>query len=694
MSVPDEIRRQITSRFSVLSPHLNERQQRLLLATEARLVGHGGVRAAARAAGVSETTVRKGVFELEAGDAPLPEGRVRRPGGGRKRADQLDPDLVPALLALVEPDERGDPTSPLRWTTKSLRNLAQTLTEQGHGISAPVVGKLLKENGFSLQASTKTLEGKQHPDRDAQFQYLNEQVKDHQADGQPVISIDAKKKEQLGQLPNAGRQWRPQGEPVQVEDHSFYFIGPEVEVAIPFGIYDLARDAGWVNVGVDHDTSVFAVESIRRWWNARGRADYPAADRLLITADCGGSNSYRYRLWKAELAAFAAETGLTVTVCHFPPATSKWNKIEHRLFSHITMNWRGRPLTSHEVVVNSIAATRTRTGLHVHAELDTGTYPTGISVSREYVKSLPITAHKQHGTWNYTIAPTGPQTQPTEDRDQARARMLAVLADPRLTGMTPDELTALAGRLAPSQAAVAEQRNYQHRGGPRRQAKGNHGRALLTAADKVLITVLYLRQICSQKVLCDLLGINPVTIGQAIGETRRLLHEKKIAVGQTTLYFSRGQDLRDWLDHGLTPTVFIPASEALTHPILTGMNRPEFRTLVEKISVAYAATVEKRRHRQRGGDRQLGARGGVFRQRITDADRILATVLFQRRLCSQDALAELFGVSRGTLRNAYADVLALLADHGFTITRADQRFATASEVLQAVAAADVGDSPR
>jgi transposase len=239
MSVPDEIRQQITSRFSVLSPHLNERQQRLLLATEARLVGHGGVRAAARAAGVSETTVRKGVFELEAGDAPLPEGRVRRPGGGRKRADQLDPDLVPALLALVEPDERGDPTSPLRWTTKSLRNLAQTLTEQGHGISAPVVGKLLKENGFSLQASTKTLEGKQHPDRDAQFQYLNEQVKDHQADGQPVISIDAKKKEQLGQLPNAGRQWRPQGEPVQVEDHSFYFIGPEVEVAIPFGIYDL-----------------------------------------------------------------------------------------------------------------------------------------------------------------------------------------------------------------------------------------------------------------------------------------------------------------------------------------------------------------------------------------------------------------------------------------------------------------------
>ncbi len=270
-----------------------------------------------------------------------------------------------ALLALVEPDERGDPMSPLRWTTKSLRHLAAELTEQGHPVSAPTVGHLLRANGFSLQGTAKTLEGAQHPDRDPQFQYINEQVKANQADGAPVVSVDAKKKEQLGQLPAAGREWCPTGEPVRVEDHSFFSMGPEVPLAIPYGIYDLTTDAGWVNVGVDHDTSAFAVASIRRWWAARGAADYPGASRLLITADAGGSNSYRYRLWKAELAVLAAETGLTITVCHFPPGTSKWNKIEHRLFSQITMNWRGRPLTSHQVVVATIASTRTRAGLRV-----------------------------------------------------------------------------------------------------------------------------------------------------------------------------------------------------------------------------------------------------------------------------------------------------------------------------------------
>lgn len=333
MAISSEVREQLAARVEVLLPHLNERQRRLLLAQEARLLGHGGIWMVAAVAGVSETAVRAGVFELEAGEDLHGDGRVRRPGGGRKPADELDPALIPALLALVEPDERGDPMSPLRWTTKSLRNLAEELTRQGHPVSAPTVGRLLRGQGFSLQANAKTLEGSQHPDRDAQFRHLNEQVKQYQAAGQPVISVDAKKK-QLGQLPNPGRQWRPKGDPVQVEDHSFYFIGPDVEVAIPFGIYDLTRDSGWVNVGTDHNTSVFAVESIRRWWRSRGRLDYPAADHLLITADCGGSDSYRYRLWKAELAAFAAEIGLTVTVCHFPPGTSKWNKIEHRLFSH------------------------------------------------------------------------------------------------------------------------------------------------------------------------------------------------------------------------------------------------------------------------------------------------------------------------------------------------------------------------
>jgi transposase len=318
MAILPEVRDQLALKFEVLLPHLNERQRRLLLAAEARLLGHGGVRVVARLTGVSETTVRKGVFELESGGDPLPGGRVRRPGGGRKGTEHLDPGLIPAL---VEPEERGDPESPLRWTTKSLRHLAGELARQGHVVSAPTVGRLLRENGFSLQGNAKTLEGEPHPDRDAQFCYINEQVKDHQSDGEPVVSVDTKKREQLGRLPMGGREWHPKGEPVPVEDHSF-FTGPDVE-AIPYGIYDIAHNTGWVNVGVDHDTSVFAVESIRRWWKARGSLAYPDASRLLITADAGGSNGYRYRVWKSELAALSAETGLAITVCHFPPGTCR-----------------------------------------------------------------------------------------------------------------------------------------------------------------------------------------------------------------------------------------------------------------------------------------------------------------------------------------------------------------------------------
>src|SRR5918911_282859 len=405
MAIPKEAVLQLSGRFAALLPHLNERQRRLALGVEARLLGHGGVGTVARVARVSETTVRRGIAELATGTVPSPDGRVRVMGGGRRRAEANDPAVLSALLGLVEPDERGDPESPLRWTTKSLRHLAEELTRQGHPVSAPTVGRLLQREGFSLQANVKTLEGAQHPDRDAQFRYLNEQVKDHQADGEPVVSVDTKKREQLGRLPMAGRQWRPRGEPVEVEDHSFFFSGPDVEQAIPYGIYDIARNAGWVNVGVDHDTAVFAVESIRRWWNARGSLDYPQATRLLITADAGGSNGYRYRVWKSELAALAAETGLTITVCHFPPGTSKWNKIEHRLFSHITLNWRGRPLTSHQVVVKTIEATRTRTGLRVEAALDTASYETGVRISDAQLAALPLTRHDWHGDWNYTLHP-------------------------------------------------------------------------------------------------------------------------------------------------------------------------------------------------------------------------------------------------------------------------------------------------
>jgi hypothetical protein len=389
----------LVAKFEVLFPHLDERQRRLLLGAEARVLGHGGIRLVARAAGVREGTVSLGVSELDSGEAPL--GRVRRSGGGRKRLTDLDPGLVAALLALVEPDMRGDPMSPLRWTTKSTRTLAVELTGQGHRISAPAVADLLHRAGFSLQGNAKVLEGAQHPDRDAQFRYLNEQVHEHQGAGQPVVSMDAKKKELVGPFKNAGREWRRAGCPVAVDCHDF--PGDGVGKALPYGIYDLAANTGWVNVGTDHDTAAFAVESLRRWWNAAGRVAYPQATRLLITADAGGSNGYRTRAWKTGLAALAAETGLTITVCHFPPGTSKWNRIEHRLFSAITLNWRGRPLTSHQVVVQTIAATTTSTGLRVHAELDTGHYPTGVKVSDAQMDAIAVTGHAWHGEWNYTL---------------------------------------------------------------------------------------------------------------------------------------------------------------------------------------------------------------------------------------------------------------------------------------------------
>jgi transposase len=692
MRFPDEVLSQLTSRFQVLLPHLNERQRRLVLAQEARLLGHGGVRAVARVAGVSETTVRNGVFELEAGGDPLPDGRVRVPGGGRKPAEDQDQDLVPALLGLVEPDERGDPMSPLRWTTKSLRNLAEELTQQGHPVSAPTVGRLLKEQGFSLQANAKTLEGKQHPDRDAQFRYINEQVKAHQADGQPVISVDTKKKEHLGDLPNAGRQWRPQGDPVRVEDHSFFLTGPDAPHAIPYGIYDLAGDRGWVNVGVDHDTSAFAVASIRRWWSACGAGDYPGAARLLITADCGGSNSYRYRLWKAELADFAAETGLAVTVCHFPPGTSKWNKIEHRLFSHITMNWRGRPLTSHEVVVNSIAATRTRTGLRVEAALDTGAYPLGVSISAEHMSMLPITPHAERGAWNYTI---GPDAHPArlsapDDRQLIRSRALDTLADPRLTGMSRDELNELAAALAPAQAARAEQRYFEQRGGPRRKAKANHGRPLLTDANKVLLTIVYQRQICSQTVLSETLEISQPPIGQAIAETGKLLAARRHAIAPTVLRFTSADALRQFL-----ATDTVPARpnrlETLADPALIGMSRDDLAKLIERLSRRQAAEAEQRKHRQRSGDRQTGARGGIFYEKIINAERVLATILCLRKVCSRDVLAELFDVSRRTIGNAVTWVRPLLEEDGYTITRSATRYSKATDILNTVTRHD--DTP-
>jgi hypothetical protein len=632
-----------------------------------------------------------GVFELEEGQDPFPDGRARREGGGRRSAGELDAGLVPALLALVEPDERGDPESPLRWTTKSLRHLAGELTRQGHPVSAPTVGRLLRGAGFSLQANAKTLEGAQHPDRDAQFRYISDQVKDHQAGGEPVISVDAKKREQLGRLPMAGREWRPRGEPVEVEDHSF-FTGPEVEQAIPYGIYDITRGSGWVNVGTDHDTSVFAVESIRRWWRARGRDDYPDASRLLITADAGGSNSYRYRVWKSELAALAAETGLVITVCHFPPGTSKWNKIEHRLFSHITMNWRGRPLTSHEVVVQTITATRTSSGLRVEAVLDPGDYPTGVAISKGRFAALPLERHTTHGTWNYTLRPaaatpavsegtTGQLSSPARRRQE----MLGKLNDERLTGMTSARLARLCAALAPLQAARTQQRYSQQRGGRARRATGNvRARPLFDDAARLLLTLLYQRQACSMNVLADLLEVTATCIGDLVKDTREILEDHGHDPGAAPVRFTTHDALLAFADSDLRPAR-ATVTERLSHPALTGLTRRELHDLTRQVAPLQAARAERLSYQRRGGPRQPNARSGVFHQKISNSERVLLAILYQRHLCTMDVLASLLGVCRSSIGNAIRETLPLLDQAGHVPTPAPARYRTDSDLLAAAA---------
>ncbi|MDP9850474.1 ISAzo13 family transposase [Streptosporangium lutulentum] len=523
MGVTQETVETLRAKFGTIFPHLDERQRRLLMGAEARALGHGGIRAVARAADTREATVSLGVDELDAGAEPL--GRARRRGGGRKRLVDLDPGLRPALLALVEPDERGNPMSPLRWTTKSTRTLAAELTQQGHRVSADIVADLLREEGFSLQANAKTIEGKQHPDRDGQFRYINEQVTSYQHTGDPVISVDTKKKELVGEFKNAGRAWRPVGEPTATRTHDF--LDPGLGKAVPYGIYDLTANAGWVNVGTDHDTAAFAVESIRRWWKASGSNDYPLATRVLITADAGGSNGYRTRAWKAELAALAVESGLEITVCHFPPGTSKWNKVEHRLFSHITMNWRGRPLSSHEVIVQTIASTTTRTGLRVHAELDTSIYPTGITISDRQMDALPLQRHDWHGDWNYTLRPQAyaqvngvldPFDQPSPD--------LAWLCHPALTGLTGLDWDALIATLLTLHDQQREAHLDKRRGHrPRMAAPGTGRRPILTLADRLLSTFVHYRFGLSQVAIAELFTVRPETLNRRIRETRQLLQE-------------------------------------------------------------------------------------------------------------------------------------------------------------------------
>ena len=393
--------RALEQKVAHLWPHLDERARRLFAASEARQLGHGGVSAVSRVCGLSRVTILKGLRELEA--PPLQAGRVRRPGGGRPALLVRDPDVLRRLEALVEPLARGDPESPLRWTSKSTRALAAALTAQHHPISHEKVARLLRQMDYSLQGNRKTEEGTDHPDRDAQFQHINDQVRKALAAKRPVISVDTKKKEILGNYRNAGRQWQKAKSPQRVPVHDF--PDPSVPRAYPYGIYDVGRTTGFVNIGIDHDTGAFAVASIRGWWRAQGKRLYPKAKTLLITADGGGSNGYRLRLWKMELQGFADRTGLAVKVSHFPPGTSKWNKVEHRLFSFISSNWRGEPLRNYETIVRLIAATTTAKGLRVTCRLDRRRYPVGRKVSDDEIARVNLTPHTFHGEWNYLIRP-------------------------------------------------------------------------------------------------------------------------------------------------------------------------------------------------------------------------------------------------------------------------------------------------
>ena len=497
----------LEAKFAELLPHLDERGQRLVLGAEARALGHGGIGVAARAAGVSRGRVSRGAAEVAEG-APAP-GRVRRPGAGRPAAAEVDPGLVPALLALVEPGERGDPVSPLRWTTKSLRRLAGELARAGHRVGRDTVAGLLHREGFSLQGASRTLEGARHPDRDGQFRYINELVEAFQRAGLPVVSVDAKKKELAGEFHNGGREWRPAGDPVPVRSHDF--PDPAAGKVVPYGVYDLTRNTGWVSVGIDHDTAAFAVETLRRWWSGRGQLDYPGARALLVTADAGGSNSYRTRAWKARLGELARETGLDIVVCHFPPGTSKWNKIEHRLFAHITMNWRGRPLTSHQVIVQTIAATTTAAGLTVHAELDPGTCPTGVKVTGEDLDTLAITPHHWHSDWNYTLHPRrapAPGPPPAPARPAPADQAPAWLTHPTLTGHTPTEWDQLQARLTHRPAVTLASR-----------PSATAGTRMMSPRDRLLATVLRQRWSAHHNSLARLFGVSPSAISNAIRET-------------------------------------------------------------------------------------------------------------------------------------------------------------------------------
>jgi Rhodopirellula transposase DDE domain len=511
--------------LQLVLPRLDERSRRLVLGMAARAAGEGGRGAVAALTGASWQTVADGAAELGSGDG-APQGRVRRPGGGRKKLAETDPGLREALLALVKDSVRGDPESPLEWTAKSTGKLSDELAAAGHPCSPQTAWRMLKAEGFTLQSNSRAAEGRQHPERDAQFRYIAAQAKEHQAAGQPVISVDAKKKEQLGEYGQAGREWAPAGTPVVVRSHDF--PDKNGRHAIPYGIYDEDASAGFVNVGTDGNTAALAVESIRRWWNLAGKDACPGAARLLVACDAGGSNGYKNRAWKAGLAALAQETGLEITACHFPPGTSKWNKIEHRLFCQITLAWRGRPLTSYDVIINTIGAVTTTTGLTARAVLDENRYPTGLAVSDAQMKDIEdrcLTRHGFRGEWNYTLlAVPRPAAEPRPPQ-AAPARLCGpgALSHPALTGTSPAAVSTLTAALAIPAAARREHDCYLRRGGPRTCAPGAGHAPRTTAADYVPAILIRRHLAVPAPVIAAVLGIHKTTLSHATSRIRQLL---------------------------------------------------------------------------------------------------------------------------------------------------------------------------
>jgi len=541
VAIPEGAEAVLAAKFAVMRPLLSERQWRVYLGTEARALGRGGMAAVARAAGCSESTVAVGVSQVEEGEAEvLPAGRSRRQGGGRKKAEVKDPGLRPALAELAEAATRGDPVAEITWCSLSLRDLERQLAVRGMRCGKDAVARMLREDGYSLQGMSRTAEGKQHPDRDAQFGHINDMITRFRAAGEPVVSVDAKKKEQLGPYHRAGRSWRPKGDPVRVRDHDF----PDVQAGkvTPYGVYDIAANRGFVSVGTSHDTAAFAVHALRRWWQAGGAARYPGAARLLVTCDAGGSNSYTGRLWKDQLAVLSAQTGLEITVCHFPPGTSKWNKIEHRLFCHITRTWRARPLMTAEDAVAGIAATTTYAGLKVTAVLDDAAYPTGTEVSGErmqYLEDRVLDRHDMHGEWNYAIRPVprpAPDPAPAPAPPPAGRCPQDVLNHPALTGLAPRDLHALAAALQIPFGARREQAGYARRGRRRVRAIAGGPAACqkIDLTDHVIAWRLREHLHLTSEVTGALLGVDRTTISHALSLIRQLLASTAIPLPPAT----------------------------------------------------------------------------------------------------------------------------------------------------------------